>query len=589
MTDKSPEVFGTVTAVGSDGQLTVVLDGGKHGVVDFNEISRQDNVRLETLDRMIGRRMGFMSDGIDPEGRIRLSGRAYEDREYRRVCDAFRTHVRNVYTGKLISVTADGKLAFYRLAQGVVGALHVSSFSLSRVYSFRDINLPRYLTVVVSNIDSRGWLNLSAKPAFGDFEHSIDRLNLADGHIVSGIVSGITMDGAAAIMLAPNLTVLADAGRRVYPGDWVNVRIRRIDHEQHKVKAQLLDRPTAPDRRFDYESWNRPAAELPSYVDLHAFDERIRLNRGAQPAKQAAPDPVETTMDFSVSATRSPFSTFPNERIARETHNAARVQEIYFESRMGYLGEKHLLVAGAIEALKYSSSWQLRRFLYLRDHTLFSERELKSVIDRLIKHDIVGVLRFHSDEGSLLTRVLHPSLNYRALCGKNPCDFSLQDFMESSASRIKMRLAANQLLVGLMNTWEDVSELDTHPFLFSRETNLRLRPRHTLIHDGKRYYLESVRRGMEADLLSKLQRYASFPMADDRPFELLIVAEDAGQFPALVEQIAALRLSFPVQLIDDLSCLPEPTLTPVPNAPISDETVGVARTLLQRLKQRIES
>jgi len=589
MTGKNPEVFGTVTGIGPDGALTVTLDSGERGLVDFSEISRQENTRLEHLNRMIGRHMGFMPGKTDAEGRIALSARAYEEQEYRRICDAFHSQTRNIYTGTLISVTADGKLAFFRIAQGVTGALHVSSFCLSRVYSFRDVELPRQLTVAVIGVNNRGWLNLSAKPAFGDFEYSLNQLSLSEGETACGIVAHITADGAAAIMLAPNLTVLTDACCRVYPGDWVRVRIRRIDRVQHKVKAQMLERTEPVGRRFDYTAWNQSADLLDAYIDQTAFDERIRLQRPA-PSSAALPDEAAAiSLDFSVSASRSPFSTYRNEQIIREPHRPSRIQDICFESRMGYLSEKHIRVADAIEALKYSSSWQLRRYLYLKDQLTLSERELKNVIDRLIKHDVVGVLRFRSDEGSLLTRVLHPSLNYRALCGRNPRNFGPRDFAETDASGVKTRLASNQLLIGLMHGWNGIEELETHPFLLDQDSDVRVRPRHTLLREGRKYYLEAVRQGWEDEFVRKLRRYETLFGKKREAAEVLVVLESASQVQPMAERISELRLSFPVSLTDDLSCLPQPSFTPVAAASsLTGDVSSAAKALLQRIRQKIE-
>ncbi len=587
MADKSPEVYGTVTGIGDGGTLLVTLDNGEPGAAEFSEISRQTNIRRDNLERMIGWHMGFIAGEAREDGRIGLSGRAYEEREYERICGDFRSGVRNVYPGRLASVTADGKLAFYRLAQGVTGALHVSMFSLGRVYSFRDIELPKELTVAVSGIDSRGWLSLSAKPAFGDFEYSVKRMNLADGALVEGIVANIMADGAAAIMLAPNLTVLTDACCRVYPGDSVRMRIRRIDWEQHRVKAQMMEKLETENRRFNYSEWNRSPDELGEYVDLQAFDERIRLNKPQAAPKESAPVEQEK-MDFSVSATRSPFSTYLNERVVREAHKPSRVQDIYFESRMGYLGEKHMKVAQAVEELKYSSAWQVRRYLFLKEKLSVSEREMKGIIDRLVKHDIIGVLRFQSDEGSLLTRVLHPSLNFRAFCGRNPRNFGPKDYIDGDASGIKMRLASNQLLIGFIHSREQIGQIDTHPFLRDEASDIRLRPRHVLDYDGKKYYLEAVRRGWENDFLDKLGRYEKLLARRQEDAAVIVVLEEESLVQPMADRISALRISFPVWLTDDLSCLPDPELTEVPAVGMTGDVTSAARLLFSRLKQKIE-
>ena len=145
MAERSPAMYGTVSGVEADNSLLVALENGRQGRVPFSEITRQDNVKAETLHRLIGRRLGFIeteaSDAQlqengsteNKEAAVMLSARLYEQREYERVCRAFSDGTCNVYAGQLTSITTDGKLAFYQIAQGVTGALHVSSFSLCRV------------------------------------------------------------------------------------------------------------------------------------------------------------------------------------------------------------------------------------------------------------------------------------------------------------------------------------------------------------------------------------------------------------------------------------------------------------------------
>jgi len=578
MAERSPEVYGTVSGMDASGRLLVALDGGAEGLVEWNEISRQEKLRQENLSRLIGRRMTFLRMGRAEEGRELLSARQYEEREYLRICDDFKSRKRNVYSGRLVSVTPDGKLAFYRIAQGVSGALHVSSFSLCRVYSFRDIDLPKQLSVVIAEVDERGWLSLSAKPSFGDFEYTLERLGLQEGVQTEGFVTNILPAGAAAVMLAPNLSVLLDACCRVHPGDRVRLRIKRIDREINRIKAVMLERLETAGERFNYEAWCRPVSELGDYVDGRAFDERIRLKR-VQSAESKSEEPKSSEMEFSVNAQRSPFSTYINERIVREVRRPSRVQDINFEARMGYLGERHMKVAEAVEALKYSSAWQIRRYLFLRTGTALSERELKGIIDRLVKLDIVGVLRFQSDEGSLLTRVLHPSLNYRAFCGRNPRNFGAKDFMETDASGVKTRLAANQLLIGLLRCRKDVEEIDTHPFLHGDDSDVRLRPRHMLRCSGKKCYLEAVRKGWEQEMYDKLLRYDKLLDQEEEAAEVAVVLESAGMVQEMAARIGEMRLGFSVHLTDDLSCLPEPKLTEVAAPP---------RSLLQRIRLKLE-
>ncbi len=564
---------------------TALKDGRSFAVKDEETVQAANEAENEVVSES---KQDAAEEGKGrTDGRIHLSERAFEAMEYQKICEAFHEKRRNVYSGKFISTTPDGKLAFYQLAQGVSGALHVSMFSLCRLYSFQDINLPRELTVVIAGIDERGYLNLSAKPAFGDFEYSVNRLGLTDGMIVEGIVAHIMPEGAAAVMLAPNVSVLATACCRVYPGDRVKLRVRRIDWEQHRIKVQMLEKLSRSNDSFDYAAWNIPVEQLGEYIELTQFEERIRLKRPQPETERASGEKVEE-LDFSVNAVRSPFSTYANERVVREVRRPSRVQDIYFEARMGYLGERHIKVANAVEALKYASAWQLRRYLYLKDGTLLSEREIKGIVDRLVKHDVIGVLRFQSDEGNLLTRVLHPSLNFRAFSGRNPRNFGAKDFMESDASHIKMRLASNQLLIGLWRSSPQAQEVDTHSFLRDDEGNVHIRPRHSLLIDGTRCYLEAVRKNWTEQMLDKLRRYENFLSYRKENAAVYLVVEDRETAAQIVQRISEMKLSFAVYVTDDIHCLPEPELTMVPVCEETEEAqehMPPAKGLFQRFKK----
>ena len=562
MTNTNQAISGTVQAVQPDGSLLVRLNDGGYGVVPPQEIRRQQSARPESPNHIIGRNMHFLCTDAPADGPVLLSARAYEEQVYQKICSDFHAGLKNVYPARLTSVTPDGKLAFYRLAQGVSGALHVSALCLARVHSFREINVPRQLTVAVSSIDSRGFISLSSKPAFGDFSASVRRLALTEGCTAEGVVSSLLSDGAVSVMLAPNLVILADARFSLRPGEAVRLRIRRIDHEQRRIRALLTDRIESPAPAFPYECWSVPADELPAWIDLAEFDRLLRPVRPSPPEpREPGPAPV---IEYSVTATRSPFSSYANERIVREARRNSRLQDITFEARMGYLNERHLKTAQTIESLKYSSAWQVRRFLHLRHGLALSDRELKGIIDRLVKHDIIAVLRFQSDEGSLLTRVLHPSINYHAFCGERARAFAPRDFIEEDPVVIKTRLASNQLLIALLHSHPGIELLDTHPFLSCEETGARVRPRHIVAQGSQTRCLEAVRASRMEEFREKLLRYEQLWTGQKADTGVIVSVEDHSLVAPTALLIGEMHLSYPVWLTDDLGCLPEPTFICVP-------------------------
>lgn len=559
MTDGYPAIRGVVIGTAPDGTLSVELENGQHGKVEYGEISRQGMAGRDQTERLLGRKMGFLVTGTLENGQISLSGRAFEEREYARICEDFREKRRSVYRARLISVTQDGKLAFFRLAQGVNGAMHVSQFSLCRIYSFFEIDLPAEMTVVVTGIDARGRLSISGKPAFGDFDRSMERLDIREGKEIAGMITGLMNDGAASVMLAPNLSVLADVSCRVAPGDSVMLRCRRIDREYRRVKVQMLRRLEGAAQRFPYAAWVRPAEELPLWLDAGEFEQSIRPSKPKteqRPVRAAVPEEI----DFRVSASRSPFAIYPGEKIICPEHPPARQQDIIFEQKMGYLSDRHMKVAGVVDAFGYASAWQIRRYLYLAYGLLLSERELKNAVDRLVKHDILGVLRFQSDEGTLLTRVLYPSVNYRAFTGHNPHSSGPRG-LENEALQVKRQMAANQLLIGLMRTWPGEVAVDTHPFLRTGNGDVHVRPRIRLALEDRVYFLEAVRRGCEDEMAEKLLRYNV--LLEDGISGVIITAEDEEQRMAMVELTGRIKPGFPVWVTDDLNCLPKTGLTEI--------------------------
>ena len=135
MTNTNQAISGTVQAVQPDGSLLVRLNDGGYGVVPPQEIRRQQSARPESPNHIIGRNMHFLCTDAPADGPVLLSARAYEEQVYQKICSDFHAGLKNVYPARLTSVTPDGKLAFYRLAQGVSGALHVSALCLARVHS----------------------------------------------------------------------------------------------------------------------------------------------------------------------------------------------------------------------------------------------------------------------------------------------------------------------------------------------------------------------------------------------------------------------------------------------------------------------
>ena len=175
---------------------------------------------------------------------------------------------------------------------------------------------------------------------------------------------------------------------------------------------------------------------------------------------------------------------------------------------------------------------------------------------------MIAALRFSSGGVECKFKTYHPSRNYHCLMERNPRNFGEADLCEENAARVKARLAANQLLLGMMNESRGaLAEPDTHPYLFDRMSGVRVRPKHAFQCGGSYCLLDAFRQNDLGDCEEKLTRYARYFEANPQEnLQLCLVVEDAqaDAFAAIAEKA---NLPFPVLLTTDLACLPEPVFT----------------------------
>lgn len=564
MFESKEVLFGTVIACDANNNLTVELENGEKGRVTADEIGRREMKENSRLNWMIGRRLGFFAGETDQEGYRILSGKAYENDQYEEIIRAFRAKERNVYQARLVSVTKDGKLAFYTLAQGVNASVTVNDFAYSRICSFNDVNIPRELTVAIKDIDVQGRIHLYAKLAFGDFASSIERLSLAADSVVDGFVSGyVPSNGDSIVTIAPNLTVLATHADM---GNWVKVQISRVNCEEQRLKGEIIEEYRGLSKQFPFSDWCIDAADYPPYVDISEFDGRIGpRNRGDNNSPIIPHKASEVQISYDLKATASPFALRDGEIGIRAPLNGGSVQHIVFEAQRGYLSEYHMLAAKAVNDLKFTTSWQVQRYLHLKHGLVLSERTLWSILNRLIKHDIIHTMNFSLNGQRSVQNILYPGATlYQSYTGQTRSLPSWCYSAEPDTSQIKCYLSANQLLLGAMHSWNNIKEVDTRAFIFKGD--LRIRPRYKIIaEDGGIVYLESARSSwMDDGMIGKLERYQTYLSSTGEQAKVVITLENESLIEPFAQRVADLRLSFVVQITSDLQCLPAPVLREVP-------------------------
>ena len=244
-------IFGTILSAGEIKNMIVELENGERGVVTFSEVGRRNLAEDFPVQLMIGKRLGFVPGELNADALRELSARRYEDQMFDQIRADFESRTRNVYPAELVSVTPN--VAYYRIAQGVNGGVTTGDFAYSFVPSFTmpGMHLPRRATAVVKQIYDTGRIDLTLRPAFGDFEQNVDRLGLeADCEFEAPVVYRAKMASSNVAMLSPNLTVLCGDAP---VGGVVRMRCTNIDREAHRIYAETTEKYVRAAAVFDYE------------------------------------------------------------------------------------------------------------------------------------------------------------------------------------------------------------------------------------------------------------------------------------------------------------------------------------------------
>ena len=582
-------IFGMITAADENKNLTVELDNGEKGVVAFAEAGRRELAENFPAHLLIGRRLGFVSGGLNEDGLRELSARKYEEWQFEEIKTAFENRTRNVYSAELVSVTPT--IAYYRIAQGVSGGVSLPDFAFSYTSGFtaQGMRVPRKATVVIKGISDNGRIDLTTRPAFGDFEQNIDRLGIEEGCEFEAPVVNKVRNGISSVaMLSPNLTVLCGSAP---VGEMVRLRCTGVDREAHRMRIEVLGGSMRPVYPFDYEGCMLSAEELGDYVDLDAFEERIRPATAAK----AAAKPVEIDFCIPPNTFSSPFAVVEGETVMHERrafNNRALLRDI----ENGVLDERHRQVCRAVCDLRYANMYLIQRYLCAKHGVKLGTSTLKNILPRLVEHNILTLMNFHRAGGSKSTPVYVCGGQYRSFMSEYP-RLQAWEYSNTDASIPKTRLSSNQLLVGLLHSHE-VTQHEPHPYILFNEgtpEEIRVRPRHRVVVDSRTCYLEGVRSNWEFDsFANKLNRYQAAFDHTGEVAEVLVAVETREMAEDLAKRVEEeLALGYTVRFCSDLDALPDPQF--VTAAPTRAEKAAAQETvsadkpkgLFGKLKQRL--
>lgn len=558
---------GQIIACSESNDLTAVLSSGEIVTIPAAEASRRG---LKASARwLLGKTLGMIQteEGI-------CSIKAYEEQSYRQiVMDCFAGE-RNVYEARLASVSHDG-LVFYKLdplAEGVVGSIHPSDLSLVALNSFDGIELPKVLPVTIKKV-SGGKIILSAWPAYGTFEENVDRLGLQPGSTVEGYVSSTLPNGKAIVSLTPNLNTLLSNGN-LLTGMKVRVTVADICTEDQKLRC-TLDKVLEDNAPFPADFFAGPFADLPGAIDLTSHLRQIK-------PKKTAPVPVEPQdiprPSYILESDVSPFRLDPAETARHSGATFATPKTVARQVQLGHLNEKHLLVAKAINRLRFATSYQIIRYLDCGFDYRITDGIFRRALDHLLSLNIIQKLEIGTADRQHPLQVFCPGMNYSAFAGERATLGHSFFAHQPDALVLKSSLAANQLLLGLMHSRELTEENHLpHPRL--EYGDVRVSPRHRVTDvSGEVFYLEALRGEDRSDIFGKLKRYEACSAAGEK-FTVICTLEEEVEIDSFAEQVRGLELPFEVQLTADLSCLPAPITVSIPAACKSK------KTLFGRIKQ----
>ena len=174
----------------------------------------------------------------------RLSRRAAQEK----AMDDFLRHLSpgSLLTGRITRLETFG--AFVDVGCGIIAMLPIEHISVSRISHPKERFQvgQKVLTAVWSLDRETKRITLTHRELLGTWLENASRFR--PGETVRGIVRTVK-DYGSFIELAPNLSGLADAKERLFPGDGVSVYIKSIRPERMKVKLQVIEKlpPAQPE------------------------------------------------------------------------------------------------------------------------------------------------------------------------------------------------------------------------------------------------------------------------------------------------------------------------------------------------------
>lgn len=180
-----------------------------------------------------------MKYGIKVKNIDLTDAKVFTDRQYKKKWNGNSLKVGQIVNGVVKAVKSYG--AFVELEQGDTGLIYIEDLSVARIKTpFERLKIGQNVKVVVKYIDrDLKRITLSYKELLGTWEENAKKFE--EGETVKGIVRETEKcKNGIFVELTPNLVGLAEYKDGMEYGKPVDVYIKKIIPEKHKVKLIIV-------------------------------------------------------------------------------------------------------------------------------------------------------------------------------------------------------------------------------------------------------------------------------------------------------------------------------------------------------------
>lgn len=481
--DKTPIVCKAIEYINESGDLIVDFYGYK-GIIKRGYISKFSSMDIKYL---INKAIGVHVKKIDNEEGIFLASRLKLEEEAEK--ELMQIQIGDVVEGIVRKVLDDKECAFVDLKEGICAYLslkqttHLPNTCCSINEFIKEGEKVRGKVIFVPD---RGnyWktqnIRISLVQLEADFEDLCKDYEL--GSIYEGIVREDRMHDVFYIVINANIYIKFQTSGKIEPGKKIKVKLKSYNPEENCIEAEPEESEPLP-----------------------------------QPLPKQVFNGYGSMFQKEIKAVISPFAIRQNEEKNFETERGNNVSMVSVQNKykLGHINDTHTNILKIISILGFCTSKQILSFSYSQkiDLGIKNEDKLKNKIDTLKKSGLIEIIRFQSDEGMGIFRVISISKNglkFLKLYLKQSKALYFENMPTFSADKIKRILSANQYALACMEKIPDFYKIHCQETIFCQK-QIPIRPSTIIDFQQSLVLLESVRRTDETreKFADKIERYVT--------------------------------------------------------------------------------